>query len=128
MKAMHKAGWVMTGLFTLFMLGASVAPKFAGADAANEALTALGWSTRYVLPIGMAELLFTVLFVVPRTSLIGAVCMTGLIGGAIASNLRADSPLFSHTLFGVYLGIFMWVALWLRDGRLRAYLRHERQP
>jgi hypothetical protein len=48
--------------------------------------------------------------------------MTGLIGGAIASHLRADSPMFSHTLFGIYLGTFMWAALWLRDPGLRAYL------
>lgn len=51
--------------------------------------------------------------------------MTGLLGGAIASQLRAGSPLFSHTLFGVYLGVFMWLALWLRDTRLRAYRLRE---
>jgi hypothetical protein len=62
------------------------------------------------------------LFVFPRTGLLGAVLMTGLIGGAIASHLRAGSPLFSHTLFGIYLGAFMWAALWLRDPRLRAYV------
>jgi hypothetical protein len=122
MNAMNRTGWVMTGLFTLFMLGASVAPKLIGADAASDALIALDWSPRYVLPIGIAELAMTLLFVIPRTSLVGAVLMTGLLGGAIASNMRAGSPLFSHTLFGVYLGVFMWLALWLRDARLRAYL------
>jgi hypothetical protein len=115
----------MTFLFALFMLGASVAPKFAGADAASDALIAVDWSPRYLLPIGIAELFITLLFLIPRTSLIGAVLMTGLLGGAIASQLRAGSPLFSHTLFGVYLGVFMWLALWLRDARLRAYLLRE---
>ena len=122
---MKKAGWIMTALFALFMLGASVAPKLAGAKAAIDPLVALGWSPKYLLLIGLMELTFTLLFVLPRTSLIGAVLMTGLLGGAIASNLRADVPLFSHTLFGIYLGVFMWVALWLRDPELRLYFRRS---
>ena len=120
---MKKAGWVMTVLFALFMQGASVAPKFGGAQAAVESMQALGWPSRYLIFIGSMELALVVLFVIPRTSLIGAVLMTALLGGAIASNLRAGSPLFSHTLFGVYLGVFMWTALWLRDARLREHLR-----
>jgi hypothetical protein len=122
---MKKAGWIMTALFALFMLGASVAPKLAGAKAAIDPLVALGWSPKYLLLIGVMELAFVVLFLIPRTSLVGAVLMTGLLGGAIASNLRADSPLFSHTLFGIYLGVFMWVALWLRDTELRLYFRRS---
>jgi hypothetical protein len=119
---MTRAGWILTAVFTLFMLGASVAPKFAGAAAAVDALTAIGWSPRFLPFIGTLELAFVILFLVPRTALIGAVLMTGLLGGAMASHLRADSPLFSHTLFGLYLGVLMWAALWLRDPRLRAYL------
>jgi hypothetical protein len=53
--------------------------------------------------------------------MLGAVLMTGLFGGAMASHLRADSPLFSHTLFSIYLGLFVWTALFLRDADLRAY-------
>jgi hypothetical protein len=122
---MKKAGWIMTALFALFMLGASVAPKFAGARAAVDSLVALGWPPNYLLLIGLMELAFVVLFVIPRTSLIGAVLMTGLLGGAIASQLRAESPLFSHTLFGIYLGAFMWLALWLRDPEFRMYFRRS---
>ncbi len=55
----------------------------------------------------------------PRTALLGAVLFTALLGGAIASQWRVGSPLFGYTLFGVYLGIFMWVALWLREPKLR---------
>jgi hypothetical protein len=117
-----KAGWVMTALFALFMVVASVAPKFLGAAPAVESLVALGWPTGYLLLIGGLELASVVLFVMPRTGLPGAVLMTGLLGGAIASHLRAGSPWFSHTLFGVYLGVFMWAALWLRDHRFRGYL------
>jgi hypothetical protein len=119
----QKVGWGMTALFTLFMVGASVVPKFAGATSAVQALQSLGWSPRYLLAIGVLELALVVLYLIPRTSLIGAVLMTGLLGGAMASHIRAESPLFSHTLFGVYLGVFMWISLWLRDARLREYLR-----
>ena len=61
----------------------------------------------------------TLLYLVPATSLLGAVLMTGLLGGAIASQLRVDAPLLSHTLFGLYLGAVMWAGLWLRSPRLR---------
>lgn len=119
---MTRAGWILTILVALFLLGASVAPKLAGASAAVDSLVALGWPTQYLLMLGITELVLVVLYLVPRTSLLGAVLMTGFIGGAIASHLRAGSPTLSHTLFGVYLGTLMWVALWLRDAGLRAYV------
>jgi hypothetical protein len=109
----------MTALFTLFMLGASVAPKFLGMSAATDAMLQIGWPLEHLLMIGIIELVLTLMFLVPRTALLAAVLMMGLLGGALASHLRADSPLFSHTLFGIYLGTFMWVALWLRDPGLR---------
>ncbi len=118
---MAKAGWIMTGLLVLFMLGASVTPKFMQMQAAIDSMNQLGWPVKYLLLIGAMELLFTVLFAIPRTGLLGAVLMTGLLGGALATNLRADMPMASHTLFSIYLGVFMWVALWLRDARLRGY-------
>lgn len=119
---MRRIGWVMTILVAVFLLSASVTPKLMGASAAIDSLVALGWPTRYLLLLGILELVFVVLYVVPRTSLLGAVLMTAFIGGAVASHLRAGSPMFSHTLFGIYLGTFMWLALWMRDADLRAYL------
>ena len=114
-------GRVLSGLFVLFMLGASVAPKFLMADmVAEQSMTPLGWPAKYLLLIGLIELACVILYVIPRTSLLGAVLMTGLLGGAIATNLRVENPLFSHTLFGVWLGLFMWGGLWLRDASLRA--------
>ena len=112
-------GRTLTGLFALFLLAASIAPKLAGASVATETMTALGWPARHTLMIGLIELGCLILYLVPRTSLLGAVLTTGLLGGAIATQVRADSPLFSHILFGVYLGLFMWGGLWLRDPRLR---------
>ena len=115
-------GRALTGLFALFMLGASIAPKLTGMPVAAETLTALGWSAEWVLPIGLMELGFLVLYLYPRTSVLGAVMMTGLFGGAMATQVRIDNPLFSHQLFSLYLGLIMWGGLWLRDARLRAVL------
>jgi hypothetical protein len=119
-RRMVVAGWVLSGLFVLFMLGASIAPKLAGMEVADQTIEALGWSADYVLFIGILELTFVLLYVYPRTSMLGAVLMTGLIGGAIATHVRVGSPLFSHTLFGIYLALFMWGGLWLRSPALRA--------
>src|SRR5690606_9578250 len=123
---MAKAGWIMTALLLLFLLPASVAPKFMSAAAAIDALEAIDWPTRYLLLLGFIELGCLILFVIPRTGLLGAILMTGLLGGAMASHLRAGSPLYTHTLFSIYLGLFMWTALWLRNERLRALLPWER--
>ena len=113
-------GRVLSGLFVVFMLGASIAPKFMGLDAARDSLTALGWPAEHLLLIGGLELAFVALYLYPRTAVLGAVLMTGLIGGAMASHIRAGSPLLSHTLFGIYLSLFMWGGLWLRSPALRA--------
>ena len=122
---MKNYGWGISILFSLFILAGSVAPKFLGAQVAIDPLIEIGWPLKYLYLIGFLELLCTVLYMVPRTSLIGAVLMTGLLGGALASHLRAESPLFSHTLFSVYLGLFMWISLWLRDNNLRKYFQSK---
>ena len=102
------------------MVGASVAPKLLGAQVAIDSLLALDWPPRYLLLLGVLELACVLLFITPRTALLGAILTTALLGGALASHLRAGSPLLSHTLFSIYLGAFMWIALWLRDAHLRA--------
>jgi hypothetical protein len=113
-------GRVLSGLFALFMLGASVVPKLTGMPVAAETLVALGWKPDYVLLIGLMELTFVVLYLFPRTAMLGAVLMTGLLGGAMATQVRVENPLFSHELFSIYLGLFMWGGLWLRTPALRA--------
>jgi hypothetical protein len=72
--------------------------------------------------LGVLSLLCTLLYAIPRTSVIGAILLTGLLGGAIATHLRAQSPVFSHLLFGVYIGAMVWGGLYLRNARLRALL------
>jgi hypothetical protein len=113
-------GRTLTALFALFMLGASIAPKLLGMPIAAQTIEALGWSADYVLMIGLFELTFLLLYLYPRTSVLGAVLMTALLGGAMATQIRAGSPLFSHILFSIYLALFMWGGLWLRSPALRA--------
>jgi len=112
----------LTGLFALFMLGASISPKLLGMDVAGETLAGLGWPASFALFIGLLELGFLLLYLLPRTAVLGAVLMTALLGGALAANLRVGSPLFSHTLFSIYLALAMWGGLWLRSPALRALL------
>ena len=117
---MKKAGWILTALVVAFLLPASVAPKLMGAQVAVDSLTAIGWSASHLLWLGILELVLVVLFALPRTGPLGAVLWTGLLGGTIASHLRAGSPLASHTLFGLYLGAAIWLALYpARSGAAR---------
>lgn len=113
-------GRAMSAFVILFLLAASVAPKLAGAAVATDALRSLGWDPRHTLLIGLIELACVILYAVPRTSVLGAIVTTGLLGGAIATQVRVDSPLFSHSLFGLYLGLLLWGGLWLRNPALRA--------
>ena len=119
---MKKAGWILTALLLLFLLPASVAPKLMGAQAAVDSLTAIQWPTGHLAALGVLELVLLLLFVWPRTALLGAVLFTALLGGTVASHLRAGSPLASHTLFGIYLGVLLWISLYLRDAKFRAYV------
>ena len=120
------SGRVLSGLFVLFMLGASVAPKLMGMPVAGDTLVALGWSRDYVLAIGLIELACVILYVYPRTSILGAVVTMGLLGGAMATQVRIGNPLFSHQLFSLYLRLIMWGGLWLRDPQLRALFPFRR--
>ena len=113
-------GRVLSALFVLFMLGASVAPKLFGMQVADDNMRQLGWPDGFVLMIGIIELACVLLYVFPKTSVLGAVLTMALLGGAMATQIRVGNPLFSHQLFLIYLGLFMWGGLWLRDPALRA--------
>lgn len=115
-------GRILSGIFVAFMLTASIAPKLVGASVADDTLRALGWPDGYTLLIGLIELTCVVLYLLPRTSIVGAVLMMAVFGGAMATQIRVENPLFSHTLFSVYLGVFMWGGLWLRNENLRRLL------
>ena len=113
-------GRVLSGIFVLFMLGASIAPKLIGASIAEATLTDLGWPAGFAFRIGLIELACVILYLIPRTSVLGAILMMAVLGGAISTQWRVGSPVFSHLFFGVYLGLFMWGGVWLRDPAFRA--------
>jgi hypothetical protein len=113
-------GRVLSGIAVLFLLFDG-AIKLVPIQPVTDSLHELGYPVSYSFArfLGVLTLLCTALYAWPRTAVLGAVLLTGIMGGAIASHLRLGDPLFSHTLFGVYLGLFFWVGLWLRDERVR---------
>jgi len=115
-------GRVMSGLVIAFMLMASVFPKLFLPELAAESMQQLGWNTKHLLVIAAIELVGTLLYAIPRTAALGAVLLTGLLGGAVATHLRVENPLFSHTVFPLYVGFLMWGGLWLRNAQVRALL------
>ena len=94
----------------------------------TETLDGIGYGSSETLArtLGIITMICTVLYVVPPTSFVGAILLTGYLGGAIASHLRIGNPLFTHTLFGLYLGLMVWGGLWLRDAELRSLLPRRR--
>lgn len=118
-----RTGWALSGLVILFCLldGAMKLPPL---QPVTDALGALGWpadaATARVL--GLSLLGIAVLYALPRTSLLGAILLTGYLGGAMATHARIGSPLLTHTFFASYVGLLAWAGLWLRDPRLRALL------
>jgi hypothetical protein len=114
-------GRVMSTISVLFLVFDSVA-KLMMIPPVIEGTKRLGYP-EYLIPVIAIILLFcTILYIIPRTSILGAVLLTGYLGGAVASNLRIESPLFSNTLFPVYFGILVWGGLFLRDKRLSAFI------
>ena len=111
-------GRILSGMVILFLLFDG-AIKLIPLDIVIETSRQLGIPTNLAVTLGVLTLVGTLLYAYPRTSVLGAILLTGYLGGAIYVHVRAGSPLFSHTLFGVYLGILLWGGLYLRDERLR---------
>jgi hypothetical protein len=118
-------GRVLSALAVLF-LGFDTAIKLVQLPVVGETLAELGYPSELGLTIGIVELVCLVLYAVPRTALLGAILLTAVFGGGIASHIRIASPLFTHILFGVYLGLFVWGGLYLRSARLRQLIPLQR--
>ena len=114
-------GRVLSGLVVAFLL-LDGAIKLVPLPVVGETLEALGVPAGLARGLGALTLACAMLYAVPRTALLGAILLTGLLGGAMATHLRVGSPIFSHLLFGLYLGLAAWGGLYLRDPRLRALL------
>lgn len=109
----------MSGLVILFMLFDSIM-KFVQPANVVEGTIALGYEQQHIAIIGTLGLVSTLLYAFPKTSVLGAILLTGYFGGAVATHLRLNNPLFSHTLFTVYFGILIWGALVLRNQQVAA--------
>ena len=116
-----RVGWALSGLVIAFLIFDG-AIKFTAVEAVTESFNQLGYPLQLAPLIGGLELAIVALYALPRTAALGGILLTGLLGGAIASQVRIGSPLFSHTLFGVYLGVLAWAGLCLRDPRLRSLI------
>lgn len=127
MKALW-TGRILSGLAVLFLLFDATG-KVLRVPAAVEGTIQLGYPASVVFGLGVVQWVCLVVYLVPRTSVLGAILWTGYLGGAVATHVRIGNPLFSHVLFPVYVAAFLWAGLWLRDARLRALLplaRHGR--
>ena len=114
-------GRILSGVAALFLLVDSIM-KILRLPAAVQGTTQLGYPENAVLQIGVIELVCLAVYVIPRSSALGAILLTGYLGGAIATHVRVGSPLLGFTLFPVYVAILIWGGLLLRDNRLRTFL------
>ena len=119
------AGRVLTALAVLF-LAFDATIKLVAAKEAVEGTVQLGWQAHHLPILGVLEIVCLLVYLVPRTAPLGAILWTGYLGGAIATHLRLDNPLFSHILFPTYVAALLWGGLYLRDARVRALLRPAR--
>lgn len=115
------AGRIMSGLPALFLLVDAVAKLIKPAPVVEGTIKA-GYPEGTIVPLGIVLLVCTILYAIPRTSVLGAILLTGYLGGAVATHVRIGDPLFSHVLFPTYFGVLLWGGLYLRDERVRALI------
>jgi hypothetical protein len=120
-SAMTRTGYALSGIVVLFLL-MDITFKLLALPVVLETTGQLGYPATegFARALGVVLLICTLLYMYPRTAVLGAVLLTAYMGGAVATHIRVGSPLFTHVLFGVYLGLFIWGGLYLRDSRLRA--------
>ena len=120
-KKRFMIGYILTGLVSAF-LTFDVVMKVLRLAPAVQGTTELGYPAGTVVWIGLIELICLATYLVPRTSVLGAVLLTGYLGGAIATHVRVESPLIGYTLFPIYVALMVWGGLYLRETRLRALM------
>ena len=114
-------GRVLSGIAIAFLTFDSVG-KLLRVQPVVEGTAELGYPVSVIVPLGIVLLSCVLIYAVPRTSVIGALLLTGYLGGAVATHVRVSNPLLSHTLFPIYVAVFVWAGLVLRDARLRILL------
>jgi hypothetical protein len=120
-------GRLLSGLVVVFLM-IDGAIKLVPWPVVTETMDRMGYGSSETLArsLGIITIVCTVLYSIPPTSILGAILLTGYLGGAMASHVRIGSPLFTHTLFGLYLGLMLWGGLWLRDRDLRTLIPFRR--
>jgi hypothetical protein len=127
-QATHGRRWTglaLSGVAVMFLLFDSVG-KLLKVAPVVEGTAQLGYPESTIVPIGVILLICVVTYIVPRTAILGAVLLTGYMGGAIATHVRVGSPLLTHVLFPVYVSVLVWLGLYLRDQRVGAALQNCR--
>jgi hypothetical protein len=114
-------GRILGGIGVLFML-MDATIHIIRIDPVVESFHQLGYPIGLSLPLGILELALIVLYLIPRTAVLGAVLLTGYLGGAVSAQLRIEAPLLSTALFPIYIGMLLWFGLSVRDSRVRAFL------
>ena len=114
-------GWLMSGLVIVFMLMDAVM-HLTRIPPVVEAFNRLGYPLSAALPMAAVAMVSVLLYAWPRTAILGAILLTGYLGGAVAIHLRVGSNLFGEMLFPVYVGILMWGGLYVRDARVRSLI------
>lgn len=112
-------GRVLSGLVAAFLIF-DFSIKFAKLQPVIDAFNQLSFPLTLIVPIATILLVCVVIYLIPQTSILGAILLTGYLGGAVVTHLRHQDPLFSHVLFPVYMGILLWLGLYFREPRLRA--------
>ena len=120
-RKLLRTGRLLSTLAVLFLLFDSVVKVMRLAPAV-EGTARLGYPESLVLGIGILELVCLVVYAIPRSAVLGAILLTGYLGGAIATHVRVGSPLFTHTVFPIYVAVLVWGGLFLREDRLRALI------
>jgi hypothetical protein len=120
-RGLSTTGYVLSGVVVLFLLMDAVM-KLLALPVVLQTTAELGYPLSGVRALGLLLLLCTALYAWPRTAVLGAVLLTAYLGGAVATHVRIENPLFSHVLFGVYIGVLVWGGLYLRDARIRELL------
>jgi len=115
-------GRVLSTIAVLF-LAMDATMKVLQVPVALQGTAKVGYSPSVVLPLGIIQLVCLALYLIPRTSVFGAILWTGYLGGAVATHVRIGDPLFTHILSPVYVATFLWAGLALRNPRLRAVLK-----
>ncbi|MCB0496954.1 MAG: DoxX family protein [Cyclobacteriaceae bacterium] len=123
-KTRNVIGWILTTLVTLFLLFDSMG-KIMQVEEVLKASGELGYSGDTVFTIGVILLLCTLFYVIPRTSVAGVLLLTAYFGGAVATNVIAGNPLFSHVLFPVYFALLAWAGLALRNQRIIQFINNK---